>query len=170
MTVSTFALMLAVGVGGCAKKDDPSVATANPGAKTGSSTPATGQESGLKYSQCMRDQGMSWFPDPGSDGGLKVSVPEGTDQAKLDKAEATCKPYLPGGNGAGPGMSEADIAKMRQMAQCIRDKGFAKYPDPDANGSIHIDEDVTGIKPDDPAFQKAMQECQKYLPPKKGQS
>ena len=165
VALSAFALMFAVGTAGCTKDKTPAVATANPDATKASAAP-TGNGSALKYSQCMRDQGLTWFPDPGADGGLKVSVPEGTDQAKIDKAEATCKASLPGGGKAVP-MSAADLDKIRKASQCMRDKGFTKYPDPDANGGITIDSKVLGVEPEDPAFQKARQECQKYLPPPK---
>jgi hypothetical protein len=166
--LSAFALMLAVGTAGCAKGEDPTVATANSGAPKAGATATTGsgQDSGLKYSQCMRDQGLTWFPDPGADGGLKVSVPEGT-QSKYEKAEEACKAYAPWEGQQGHQISAEDRNKLRQVSQCMRDHGFAKYPDPDANGSIKIDSKVLGVEPDDPAFQKAMQECDKYMPPRK---
>jgi hypothetical protein len=169
--LSAFALLFAMGAAGCGESNDPSVATANPDATKATAAAAPGgDDSGLKFSQCMRDQGMTWFPDPGSDGGLKVSVPEGTDQGAYDKAEEACKSFAPGsGSGSGQ-LSDEDLGKIRQMAQCMRDEGFANYPDPDANGSIQIDEKAVGISPDDPAFQKAMQECQKYMPPRRGNS
>lgn len=152
LAISAFALMLAMGAAGCGD-DKPS---ASPSADSANS-------SALKYSQCMRDQGLSWFPDPGEDGGLQVSVPEGTDQATVDKAEEACKQYDPSQDGSGQ-FSPEDVNKVRQMAQCVRDKGFPNYPDPDSNGAIHIDEGTTGISPNDPAFQKAVQECQKFMP------
>jgi hypothetical protein len=128
--------------------------------------PTKPKNADLTFSQCMRDQGLTWFPDRDANGGLKVSVPDGVDQSTFDKAEQACKAYAPGANRSGP-ISDADFAKLRQMAQCIRDHGFAKYPDPDANGSINIDSKELGVAPDDPAFEKARQDCQKYLPPRK---
>ncbi|MET0236948.1 MAG: hypothetical protein ABW224_20030 [Kibdelosporangium sp.] len=142
------------------------MATADPGAAKTSVAPA-GEGSGLKFSQCVRDQGFPWFPDPGPDGGLQVSVPEGTDQAKFKKAEETCKVYAPGAGQNGGKLGAEDLDKVRQVSQCMRDNGFPKYPDPDATGSITIESSVLGVEPDDPAFQKAMQACQKYLPPRK---
>ncbi|TMR97711.1 hypothetical protein [Nonomuraea basaltis] len=144
------------------------MATVNSGAPTASASAAAGsdQASELKFSQCMRDQGLTWFPDPGPDGGMKVSVPPGTDQSKYEKAEEACKAYAPGANQNGT-ISDEDLNKLRQMAQCIRDHGFSKYPDPDANGGTHFDPKTVGVEPDDPAFEKARQECQKYLPPRK---
>jgi hypothetical protein len=161
--VSASFLLLAMTTAGCAKDEDPTVVTANPGA-TSSAGPAGGSEaSPLKFSQCMRDQGFSWYPDPQPDGGLVVHNPDGVDQAKLGKAEEACKKYQPGQGQQGPVPAE-DLKKIQQMAQCVREHGFAKYPDPDANGAISIDSQALGVEPNDPAFQKAMQECQKFMP------
>jgi hypothetical protein len=164
--VPALALLFAVGAAGCSRDNDPGVASASPGAPKASAA-GNGEGSGLKYSQCMRDQGFAWFPDPGPDGGLKVSVPEGTNQTKFNQAEQTCGVYAPGAGQSGRKLSDEDLDKVRQVSQCMRDHGFPKYPDPDASGSITIDSKALGVEPDDPAFQKAMQECQKYLPPRK---
>lgn len=171
--LAAFTLMLTVGtvgLAGCGDKEkDPSVATAGSGAPQASASAAAGGSSDLKFSQCMRDQGLSWFPDPDANGGLKVSIPNGTDQSVVDKAQEACKEYAPGQNQSGT-VSEEDLAKLRQVAQCIRDQGFANYPDPDSNGSTQIDSKKLGVEPDDPAFQKAMQECAKYMPPRRAGS
>jgi len=167
-TLATLALLLAVGTAGCGHDADPGVVTANSGAPQASVGAVDhGQASVLKFSECMRDQGLTWFPDPGPDGGLKVHNPPGTDQNKVEKAEEACKAYAPGANQTGT-ISDGDLKKLRQMAQCIRDHGFSKYPDPDSHGSTTIDTKTLGVEPDDPAFEKARQECQKYLPPRKG--
>lgn len=154
-TIAAIVVLLAVGTAGCTSQK--------------AQKPATGESSELKFSQCMRDQGLSWFPDPGSDGGLKISVPPTTDQGTYDKAEQACKAYAPGSGQKGT-ISAEDLNKLRQMAQCIRDHGFSKYPDPDANGGTHFDSKAVGVEPDDPAFAKARQDCQKYLPPRKSGS
>jgi hypothetical protein len=165
----TLALLLAVGTAGCTRPDDPEVATAGsgPGAAAGSRAAPGGEEdSPLRYSQCMRDQGLPWFPDPQPDGGMKVSVPDGTNPAKMDKAEKACQKYQPGADENGPPLSAADLDKLRQVAQCIRDRGFPKWPDPDSHGRTTIDSKTLGADPNDPAFVKAQQECHKYAPPR----
>jgi hypothetical protein len=150
-TKVAFALLFSLGVAACGSHEKPAVAASD------------GSPSLVKFSQCMRDQGLTWFPDPQPDGGLVVHNPDGVDQSTVDKAEAACKKYYPGANQQGPIPAE-DLAKIRQVSQCMRDHGFAKYPDPDANGSINIDSKDLGVGPDDPAFKKAIQECRKYLP------
>lgn len=166
-TLAAVTLLLAVGTAGCAGHDDPTVATAGSGTpKASAGAAANGQDSRLKYSQCMRDHGMTWFPDPGPDGGLGVRVPAGTDENKLEKAQEACKAYAPGSNRNGK-LSDEDLNKLRQMSQCVRDHGFSKYPDPDSNGGINVNNETLGVAPDDSAFLKALQECRKYLPPRK---
>lgn len=166
-TVSAIALMLTVGTAGCASHDDPKVATVGSGSpKAGAAATAGGQSTELKYSQCMRDHGLAWYPDPKPDGTLGVNVPAGTDENALKKAEGACKAYAPGTNQNGK-ISADDINKIRRVSQCVRDHGFPKYPDPDSNGAINVNSSTIGVVPDDPAFRKAMQECQKYLPPRK---
>ncbi|MEU0480150.1 hypothetical protein ABZ260_13335 [Streptosporangium sp. NPDC006013] len=165
-TLVAVALLLAVGTAGCARHSDPLVATATSGAPTAGASAVAGndQDSALKFSQCMRDQGLTWFPDPDAEGNLGVHAPDGTDQSKVDKAEEACKVYSPWRGGQGQQISAEDLNKVRQVSQCMRDHGFAKYPDPDANGSIKINSEIQGFEPDDPAFQKARQECDKYMP------
>ena len=161
--LAVVAVLLAVGTAGCTRHaDDPTVATADPGGtKASASAAPTGQASALKFSQCMRAQGLTWFPDPQADGGLRVKIPDG-DKDKFEKASEACKAYDPGSSSNGT-ISAADLDKLRQMAQCLREHRFPKYPDPDANGHTRITEGAVP-NPDDPTFKKARQECQKYAP------
>jgi hypothetical protein len=155
--------MLAAGTAGCAKDKDPTVVTANPNAsKASAGTADDSGNSNLKFSQCMRDQGFAWFPDPDAQGNLKVKTPEDTDQAKYQKAQQACEKYH--SSGGQNGQVSADVLDMlRKVAQCMRDHGYAKFPDPDANGRSVIDSKAIGVEEDDPAFQKAQQECQKNM-------
>jgi hypothetical protein len=164
-TLAAVGLLLVVVLTGCSgQDDDPSVATANPGAtKAPAGAAATGQASQLNFSKCMREQGLSWFPDPKADGELQVRVPDGADE-KFKKASEACKALEPNSSG-NDADGAADLEKVRQVAKCLREHGFTKYPDPDANGHTRITAEA-GVDPNDPAFQKAKQECQKYGPKK----
>ncbi|MBF9128742.1 hypothetical protein I0C86_07035 [Plantactinospora sp. S1510] len=164
LVLSAFALVLAMGSAGCDDGEDPSVASVSPGG-TNSRTGGTddNEPSPLKFSQCMRDQGFTWYPDPDAGGNLSASEPEGLDRAKYQQAQQTCEVYAPWGSGNSNKKSPEDLEKLRQMSQCMRDHGFATFPDPDENGGINISKN-SGISPDDPAVQKAQEECQKYFP------
>jgi len=162
MALSAVALALSFGLMGCAKSGTPTVATADPTTKSSTDAGTGSQVSPIKFSQCMRAQGIAWFPDPQPDGGLVVSEPEGDNQQKYKAAQEACKQYDPNGSKGGAA-DPADVAKMQKASQCMRDHGVSNWPDPDSNGNVHIDEKM-GIKRDDPAVKKAQQECQKYFP------
>jgi hypothetical protein len=58
----------------------------------------------LKFAKCMRDHGISDFPDPQPNGGLRIKAGQGSDldpnSPTFRAAQQACKKYLPGG---GPG-------------------------------------------------------------------
>jgi hypothetical protein len=60
----------------------------------------------LKYSQCMRENGIEEFPDPNPDGGMMLRMKKGSDldpeSPKFQAAQEACKSLMPGGKG-GPG-------------------------------------------------------------------
>jgi len=66
----------------------------------------------LKYAQCMRAHGISDFPDPDADGGLRISASAGSDldQDNLQNQAATkaCAQYQPKapGGGGGSGLAQ----------------------------------------------------------------
>jgi hypothetical protein len=145
LAIPAITLALALGVTGCGK----------------GSGGQNSEASGLKYSQCMRAQGIAWYPDPQANGDMVASEPPGDDHQKLQAAEQACRKYNPI-NDANPVSSE-DLAKLRKMSQCIRDQGIANYPDPETNGAVNLNKS-SGISPDDPSFKKALNVCKKYGP------
>ena len=120
------ALVLAAGPAGCGAKEDPAVATADPGGGSSAGPQAGSDRSALSFSRCMREQGLAWYPDPDSTGALKVSVPDGTDQATVDNAETACEAFAPWAGRPGDPIPAEDLTKIRQVSQCMRDKGFSK--------------------------------------------
>jgi hypothetical protein len=164
-TVLALGLLLTLAVGGCgkAKDDGGGVASAGGTATPSSSAAAADKEAdaALKFSQCMREQGLTWFPDPEPVGhGMRLSIPKGADQAKLEKAMEACKKYAPNG-GEPRKLNPEELEKARQMAQCMRDHGVKDFPDPNPDGDIRM----LGKKgPGDPTFDKAMEACAQYGP------
>jgi hypothetical protein len=137
--------------------------TASSTAGTGSSNrdPAKDQEAFLKFAQCMRDHGIP-MPDPQFDGGgVGFSIPEGTDKSKVDAAQAECKQNLPNG-GEPEKLSAEDQEKMRKFAQCMRENGVPKFPDPSEDGGMMINGDEIGVDPQSEAFKNAEKACEQY--------
>ena len=131
---------------------------------------------GIKYSACMRANGLPKFPDPsgGGGGGIHIQVGSGIDPASpaFQAAQKRCSKLLPGG---GPGQqhpSEQDITQMRQTSVCMRAHGITGFPDPtltppaspagysavmDRGGVVIAMPDT--IDPGSPAFVKAATAC-----------
>ncbi|MFI1989116.1 hypothetical protein [Actinoplanes sp. NPDC020271] len=159
-------LLLVLAITGCHKAEEPGVATANPSATAAGAATAENRDP-LAYSRCMRDQGLTWFPDPDPQGGLTVHNPDGVDQKKVEAAEQACRKYAPWEGKSDP-MPADDLAKLRDVAQCMRDHGLTNWPDPDADGSTAIDAKKLGIEPGDPKVTAAQKECHKLAPTPKG--
>jgi hypothetical protein len=160
--------MAAAACGKAPAGDQVASAGGTPSAST-SATATRGEDAPLKFSQCMRDQGQTWFPDPKPDGRMQVRVPEGTDEAKVDAAMEACKKWAPDGGDHGKADPQR-LEEARKMAQCMRDNGVPNFPDPQADGSIRIDSDKLGTHPGDPAFDKADEACAKFRPQDRGTS
>lgn len=164
---ATLAVLLALVPAACARgsKNDPQVASARNATATASPSASASEDpdAPLKFAQCMREHGMTWFPDPSSGGGTTVNIPKGTDPAKMEAAQEACKKYMPDG-GAPHKPSAEDLQRTRAMAKCMRENGVPNFPDPEPDGSIRIDGGKLGSGPGDPTFDKAQKLCSKYLP------
>jgi hypothetical protein len=163
---TALAVFLAMASAACAQNDrsDPEVASAGNG--TASATPSASAsddpDAPLKFAQCMRAHGITWFPDP-TDGKMSITIPKGTDPKKMEAAQEACKQYAPNG-GEPPKMTPEDLQRARDMAKCMRANGVPNFPDPDPNGGIRIDGKKLGTGPGDPTFDKAAKACDKYMP------
>ncbi len=169
--VLALGLLLAAMTAGCTKtaNGDNGVATAQSAGPTASSSAATrtgpDPDAMIKYSKCMRDHGLDWFPDPDAQGRLQVQNPPGAPDSKTKAAEEACRSLLPDGGENKDKTSPEEIERSRQMAKCMRANGVPNFPDPDANGGISIDADKLGTGPGDPTFDAAEKACSKYMPP-----
>jgi len=168
--IAAFVLLLALGpAAACARGggDDPQVASARTGDATPSAGPAAtaapDPDAPVKFSRCMRENGITWFPDPGADGRMTVRMPPGTDKAKMDKAQEACKKYAPDG-GRPPKLTAADLEMARNMAKCMRANGVPNFPDPNPDGGMILDSRKIGSGPGDPTFDKAEKACAKFMP------
>lgn len=142
---------------------------------SGSSSPsASKQNSGLRFSQCMRAHGVSSFPDPTADGALQIG---GTGinprSPSFQAAQRSCQKLLPL-KGAPAHMSAADRRAAVRFAECMRTHGVPDFPDPGQNAPRHASKVLVlrgmqftpgpGLDPASPAFRQAAERCGIKLP------
>jgi hypothetical protein len=151
LLVTACAVVLLMAGGGC-----------NRGSHDSGNTARSDIDKRQAYAQCMRDNGVSTFPDPNPNGQYGAGH-EGVsrDDPKLTAANEKCRDLLPAGDRhdvVGP----ETVQSLVKFAQCMRDNGVPDFPDPGADGKFprSAEEDAH----DDPQFQAASQKCQQDLP------
>jgi hypothetical protein len=102
--------------------------------ETSTATSTAKSSKALQFSACMRENGVTKFPDPDSSGQLTIDgVLNGSsldaDSPAWKKAIAACKDLQPSGfTGHKRSGGQQDAALT--FAQCIRDNGVKDFPDP----------------------------------------
>ena len=133
----------------------------------GSSSSATLKTGALGFSQCMRSNGVSRFPDPDTSGAIpKEGLQQlGVSGSRFQAAQSACRHLLPNG-GSGPTAAQVQQVKGLSLsfARCVRAHGVPNFPDPDSSGRIP-DPATAGINQGSPKFEAANQACGKYRPP-----
>jgi hypothetical protein len=104
---------------------------------------AASREQGVKFAQCMRDNGVSGFPDPDASGGLTIDgVLNGSsldpNAPVWTAAIGTCKDLQPPGFTGDKNVSAEEQQTRLEFAQCIRENGVKDFPDP-VNGEPLVD-------------------------------
>jgi len=99
----------------------------------GGTAPAT-REQALKFSACMREHGVTQFPDPDASGNLSIeTVANGssvdTNSPVFTQALSACEDLQPAGFTGYKRTPEQQKAALK-FAQCIRDNGVKDFPDP----------------------------------------
>lgn len=141
------AAALALTVAGCGGSGD---------AKSSSSGSNT-LEQAVKYAQCMRENGVTNFPDPDKNGRFVIAAGgPNRNSPQFKKAQQACKSQEPPGTKDDP----AQIAKAQKewlkFAQCMRKNGIANFPDPQ-DGRLKVDRSRINTK--SPQFKKALSAC-----------
>jgi hypothetical protein len=156
-TLATGLILLAAT--GCdTSRSGDDVASASGSARTSAGAKAPPGGDALKFAQCMRDNGVPDFRDPGSEGG--ALVPPGTDPKAVEAAQQKCKQYLPDG-GQPPNVSAEDLERSRRFAQCMRDNGVPDFPDPQADGG---GQQLQGVDTSSGSFKSAQEKCDTLVP------
>ncbi|MFJ4621944.1 hypothetical protein [Streptomyces sp. NPDC088812] len=146
---SALLLALALTVAGCGSQGDDT----DPAAEAAAEADARSEQQ-AKFVECMGEHGVTVELSDG--GGMRLTGRP--DKESVDAATEACREYSPVREGANadPEVEE----RMRKMAQCMRDNGVEKFPDPEPGQGIQIGPDVA----EDPDFEKAQTECDKYAP------
>jgi hypothetical protein len=112
------------------------------GSSDGKAAAAT-QEKAVKFAQCMRENGISQFPDPDASGNLTIDgVVNGSsidpDSPMWQQAVGACKDLQPPGFTGGGERSAGQQSAALRFAQCMRENGVPDFPDP-VNGQPLVD-------------------------------
>ena len=95
---------------------------------------ATAREKAVRFAECLRENGVSDFPDPDASGAFTIeTIANGssvdTSSVAFTRALTACKNLEPPGfygEARSPEQQEAAL----EFAQCIRDHGVKDFPDP----------------------------------------
>jgi hypothetical protein len=102
---------------------------------TGANT-STVRDEAVRFAECMRDNGVSAFPDPDASGELTIDgiandSSVDPDSAAFKKADRACKKLQPPGF-TGRKRSTSQQQAALEFAQCMRENGVKDFPDPAA--------------------------------------
>ena len=132
---------------------------------TGGSAPA---QQNLAFAQCMRSDGVTDFPDPGSNGQFPTISAQMEDSPHYAAGFNACKHLLPAG---GVSKAQQDASQLLKFAQCMHAHGVPSYPESDPNaskyniGNTAVDElKLAGVNPNSPVVQAAVQACERANP------
>lgn len=107
---------------------------------SGNDNNAASAQKAVKFAECMRRNGVSQFPDPGTSGKLTIdAVANGSsldpNTPAFTQAISACKDLEPAGFMGSKRSSQQQQAGLR-FAECIRENGVTDFPDPLPNGPL----------------------------------
>jgi hypothetical protein len=123
--LAALAMVALIGAG-CGSNAPSETGTAG----TGGTKSATDQDKAVKFAECIRNNGVSDFPDPNAKGEFEYGV--SVTPAVWTKAVHACKDLQPPGSLSSKRTPQQQTASLT-FAQCVRDNGVKDFPDP-ANG------------------------------------
>lgn len=139
LAVAATLAVIGAGCGGTrGSTDTVGASTVAPAVSTGTvaTTSLTARDKAVKFTECMRKNGVGDFPDPNASGefpsfGISVSP------AEWKRALAACKELQPPGSLSAK-LSPQQLSTALKFAQCMRAHGVKDFPDP-VNGQPLID-------------------------------
>ncbi len=129
--------MLAVLVAGCSNAPSASSTASHGGssAGAGANKNVTDLDKAVKFSECMRGNGVPDFPDPDPKGEFAYGV--SVSPAVFTKAAKACKDLEPPGALSSKRTPKQESEALT-FAACVRSNGVKDFPDP-VNGEPAID-------------------------------
>ena len=152
MLLAALAASLAM-VAGCGGSGDSK--SSSSGSSTSNVNPAL--ERAVKYAQCMREHGVTKFPDPDKNGRFMIAAGgPNKNSPQFKKAKQACKSQEPPGIKDNPAQIAQDQQEWLKWAQCMRKNGIPNMPDPQ-DGRLLVPRDRINTK--SPQFKKALNAC-----------
>lgn len=155
-------------ISACGSSAPASTATGS-GSSVGNNT-TTNHEKAVKFAECMRNNGVSAFPDPPASGALTIDgIANGSsldpNTAAFKKAISACKDLEPPGFMGQKATPQQMDARLK-FAQCMRENGVTDFPDPTPNRPL-IDTNripsLAGKDPrSDPGLNASMHKCRDF--------
>ena len=121
-----------------------------------------------KYAACMRSHGVANFPEPKvthTAGGTQVAIHAvGPNSAQFNAASQACRGILPAPSNSELAQQAADQHRRAQdlvsFARCLRSHGISRFPDPNAQGQLSLQEvQADGIDLQAPSFRATALAC-----------
>jgi hypothetical protein len=131
-----------------------------------SSEAADPDQAALDFAACMRENGIEMADPTAGGGGPRILLDGGVDPQSEEFQAATeaCREHLEGIVQGGPGRQGAPSAEQQEamlaFAECMRENGV-DIPDPQAGGGFL--QPGSGVDPQTPEFQEAMEACRDNL-------
>jgi hypothetical protein len=134
--LAALAVVALIGVG-CSNEP------ADDGNAGGGNSKTTDGDRALRFAECMRDNGVTEFPDPDASGELTIDgVLNGSslDSSAPAWKEAirACRDLQPPGFTGDQDVTDEEQEARLEFAQCMRDNGVEDFPDP-AKGDPLVD-------------------------------
>jgi len=109
-------------------------------AGAGGNNNTANHDKAVKFAECMRNNGVSQFPDPNASGAFTIDgVVNGSSldptTAAWQNAINACKDLEPAGFMGTKRSAQQQEAAVK-FAQCVRDNGVKDFPDPTPDGPL----------------------------------
>ena len=169
--LAALAMVALIGAGcsnGSAENGDTGTGSSTGNGSSGNKNATIGEKT-VKFADCMRENGVTEFPDPNAAGDQEfVAGIKSLDQssAAWKQAIGACKDLRPPGLLGGKA-SPQEMRPRLKFAQCMRDNGVEDFPDPTKDGPLidtnRIPSAAGRGARSIPGFQAAMEKCRDAL-------